>query len=107
LTTAEGESLFFDGGSNALKAGGMFSEAVAPNESLILWRRAELQWLDEDQSLRLIGSDDLGGTWYIDGLSHGKYMLSFEYRNRLDDKEDTGRVWRGRVHTVPLQITIR
>jgi hypothetical protein len=54
---------------------------VGPGKTGTIWRRAHLEWLPDGKTLRLIGPDGAGGTWYFDGLVPGKYLLSFEHEN--------------------------
>jgi hypothetical protein len=107
ITSPRGDSLLFDGGRNATKAGEPVSQPLAPGESLIISRRAQLKWIGDGQSLRLIGSDDFGGIWYFDRLGPGEYTLSFEYENKIKDPNDVPPIWVGKVRTSRLEVQIK
>ena len=75
-------------------------------------RTAKLEHLSEKQGqLRLIGSDGIGGFWYIDGLKKGKHTIRILYKNNktaqdIGTPEADGRIWSGKATTRELTIEI-
>ena len=106
LMGSDGVPLRIDGGRDGLKAGGPFSKLVAPGESLVISRRGRLE-RRLDRILRLIGSDNLGGVWYFDGLRPDRYILNFEYENHAIDPAEGPEVWIGQVRTPALEIEVQ
>ena len=107
LISPQGKSLLYDGGRDGTKAGETVSRPLAPGESLTISRRAQLKWIRNGQSLRLIGSDDFGGIWYFDNLGPGTFELSFEYENKTRGPDNAPPIWIGEVRTSPLKVEIK
>lgn len=106
LSPAGGNPLAFQGGRNGLTANSG-SLAIAAGKTHEVKLPARLSWSSDGASLRLIGSDDTGATWHIDGLKPGKYALSFEYENSTKSPNYGAGQWIGSVKTPSLDIEVQ
>jgi hypothetical protein len=106
LFTPAGESLPFSGGRNAVRGGEGVSPPVLPGQNLAISRQARLVWL-KNGTLRLIGSEEIGGIWYFDGLGPGKYKVQFIYENLKAEIGDLDAFWTGRVSTPLLEVKLK
>jgi len=97
IASPNGEQFKYDGGRNGTAAGVGMTNPLRGR--YVVDRKASLVW--NGSALRLIGSDGLGGIWYIDGLSTGEYVVSFEYAG--DGNHGS---WKGHVETPPMKIRI-
>lgn len=105
LMDAQGHSLQFDGGRNAVRPGEIISPLLMPQHHLDFSRNAQLIWT-KDKALRLIGSDDFGGIWYFDGLKPGKYRLEIHYESHKPVIANTDAIWVGTATTKAVELVL-
>jgi hypothetical protein len=65
-----------------------------------------LVWL-KNGTLRLIGSEEIGGIWYFDGLSPGRYKVQFVYENPQAEIGGLDTFWTGSVSTPLLGVELK
>lgn len=106
IVDADGKALAFDGGRNGTAPGDPWTQLLLPQDTLEISRRARLVWLDNG-TLRLVGSDDFGGIWYLDGLKPGKYTLQITHENNRSQIGEMRPIWTGMAATSHIGFVLR
>jgi RNA polymerase sigma factor (sigma-70 family) len=115
LKSAAGKE--FQVGGERLRTAPAWPVLVGPGKVETILRHAHLAWQADGKALQLSGPDGSAGTWHVDGLEPGKYLLRFEYENNAETLATFLRArplwegrkasfWVGKVSTPEVQFTI-
>jgi len=106
LFAPDGKALPFMGGRNAVRAGQGAAPPLLPGQTTVISRQGRLTRL-KDGGLRLIGSEEIGGIWYFDGLAPGRYKVQFIYENHRSGTGESDAFWVGEVTTPAVGVEVR
>lgn len=106
LQTAAGAGVLCTFARDFTSPKGWFSPLLPRGQTLVASLQAKLEWRT-DNTLRLSGPDGFGGVWWFDGLHTGNYVFSFEYRSEIERADDNSPLWRGKVQTPGVVISIQ
>jgi hypothetical protein len=105
LKTADGRLLRYGGGNDGTIVARPLS--LPPGKSHLFIVRALLEWGRGGEALRLSGSAGSGDFyWYYQGLTFGKYDLTFEYAVIPQPLRPPETYWTGRVRSGAATIEI-
>lgn len=101
-----GRVLRHTGGRDGVRIGKTLTEPVSPDQHYEILTKTRLEWAEDGKRLTLSWNDVFGGTWKIENLSPGEYVLQGFYENKRTDFSANGVVWSGSAKLSPVSIRI-